>query len=320
MNQFPVTPISELKKPENGNRIFVKRDDLLPFSFGGNKVRIAREFYLDMCAKNCTGMIFYGDRRSNLCRVLANLCAVYHLPCIMIATTEHASSDMTPFNQKLISSFHVPVISCEKDKIAWAVDEAERKMKDAGLLPYYIYGSRLGTGNEGIAARAYASAYREITAHEEDSGFSYDMIITPYGTGATQGGLICGSLKAKDKQKIVGISISSRTGQRAADILDRTVRDYFEKNRLKVPENYQDAIHLETGYNLGGYGIWNDEVREVIRVRMEEDGIPFDPVYTAKAYLGMSKYLKDRKITGKNILFIHTGGLPLYFDYLREDM
>ena len=31
-----------------GNELYIKRDDLLPFSMGGNKVRIAEAFFQDM--------------------------------------------------------------------------------------------------------------------------------------------------------------------------------------------------------------------------------------------------------------------------------
>lgn len=37
----PITPIQGYGE----NSFYIKRDDLLPFSFGGNKVRIAQEFF-----------------------------------------------------------------------------------------------------------------------------------------------------------------------------------------------------------------------------------------------------------------------------------
>lgn len=46
-------------------------------------------------------------------------------------------------------------------------------------------------------------------------------------------------------------------------------------------------------------------------------GIPMDSVYTAKAYEGMKKYLDDKDIKNSDILFIHTGGTPLFFDDLK---
>ena len=30
----------------------------------------------------------------------------------------------------------------------------------------------------------------------------------------------------------------------------------------------------------------------------------------------MNEYLKENEVIGKNILFIHTGGLPIFFDNL----
>ena len=42
------TPLYELFQDEQRNRIFIKRDDLLPDSLGGNKVRIAEAFFRDM--------------------------------------------------------------------------------------------------------------------------------------------------------------------------------------------------------------------------------------------------------------------------------
>lgn len=67
------TPISKLKTDLLGLNLYIKRDDLLPYSFGGNKARIAWEFYNDMDTKGFDCMIGYGNARSNLSRVLANV-------------------------------------------------------------------------------------------------------------------------------------------------------------------------------------------------------------------------------------------------------
>ena len=79
------TPLYELFRDEaSGNRIFIKREDLLPFSLGGNKVRIAEAFFEDMRQKGCDVLVGYGNVRSNLCRVLANRCFHEHIPCYII--------------------------------------------------------------------------------------------------------------------------------------------------------------------------------------------------------------------------------------------
>ena len=41
--------------------------------------------------------------------------------------------------------------------------------------------------------------------------------------------------------------------------------------------------------------------------------------YTGKAFYGMVRYLEEHQIHNKNILFLHTGGTPLFFDFLEEN-
>lgn len=72
----------QLKTPvvrilDKDNDIYVKRDDLIPFSFGGNKVRIALAFIEDMKRQGRDCVVGYGNARSNLSRALANLCYSY---------------------------------------------------------------------------------------------------------------------------------------------------------------------------------------------------------------------------------------------------
>ncbi len=47
-------------------------------------------------------------------------------------------------------------------------------------------------------------------------------------------------------------------------------------------------------------------------------GLPLDSTYTGKAFYGMKEYLTKNNIKDKKILFIHTGGTPLFFNDLEE--
>lgn len=312
------TPIKEVLCPEaasSGNRIFVKRDDLIPCALGGNKVRIAREFLGDMRARGCDALVMYGDLRSNLCRVLAILCHRDHVPCLMVATSEGDVAGQS-FNEDVIGRLGVEVLECAKCDIAATVDLALERLTSRGLRPYYIYGNRTGSGNEGTAANAYARAYGEICAQEDELGERFDLIVTPYGTGCTQGGLVCGSLCTNDNREIVGISISSRPRERALSILDDTVCAWFEREGRELPGDYQRHLNLQTAYTCGGYGVRNQRVDELIERMLLEEGLPLDPTYTGKAFRGMLDYLDDCGVKGKSVLFLHTGGTPLFYDYL----
>lgn len=48
---------------------------------------------------------------------------------------------------------------------------------------------------------------------------------------------------------------------------------------------------------------------------LSNNSIILDPIYTGKAFYGMCEYIKKENIKGKNILFIHTGGMPLFFHH-----
>ena len=51
-----------------------------------------------------------------------------------------------------------------------------------------------------------------------------------------------------------------------------------------------------------------------------KEGLCLDPFYSGKAYYGMLRYLDAQYVTGENVLFLHTGGTPLFYDALPEIM
>ena len=300
-----------------GNEVFIKRDDLLPFSMGGNKVRIANAFFEDMKARGCDAMIIYGSRHSNLCRVLSNLCAMRQIPCVMICSHDEGEKEQHPtFNTILIDWTGTEIVHCARTGIADCVESVMNRLQAEGKKPYYIYGNKFGQGNEGTAAMAYAEAYQEILDYEAAKGFSFDLLFCPSGTQATQSGLICGHLLAGDKTKTVGILISSRETARARQVIDTGIRDYFQKIKKTLPKNYAEEIHLLDRYRQAGYGLYDERIIGCIREQYVKNSVPLDPVYTGKAFFGMTEYLREAGITHKKILFLHTGGTPLFYDLL----
>ena len=77
-------------------------------------------------------------------------------------------------------------------------------------------------------------------------------------------------------------------------------------------------ICVTDAYLKGGYGEYDDAIRETILHVFHTTGMPLDPTYTGKAFCGMREYLKKHQIQGKNILFLHTGGTPLFFDFIKN--
>ena len=68
------TPIQKLSGTFNNN-FYVKRDDLIPISFGGNKARKAILFFEDIKRTNSDCIVTYGSSSSNHCRIVSNIAA-----------------------------------------------------------------------------------------------------------------------------------------------------------------------------------------------------------------------------------------------------
>lgn len=313
---LPETPVQRLRFGGRNN-FYMKREDLLPFSFGGNKVRFAQKFIEDMWRENCDAMILYGNEHSNLCRILASLCHELGIPCAMINNREDVKEHRETQNSRIIRSMGVKEIVCGKAGIAEAVQRAMDELREQGCRPYYIYGNTRGEGKEWVPMTAYEEAYEEICCQEERLGVHFDYIFLASSTNATQSGLLTGSLRAGDGRKIVGISVS-RNERRGKEVIARNLEEYAGHQGRTLPEGWQEQILFTDAYMEGGYSAFSQPVAELIRAVYKSDGIPLDMTYTGKAFYGMTKYLEEHGIEGKQILFLHTGGTPLFFDFLEE--
>lgn len=295
------TPVQKISWSGCDCNIYIKRDDLIGFSFGGNKVRIAAEYIKDMKAKGCDCMIAYGSTRSNMCRVAANMCSAENIPCYVVTALSEGEEVTDTFNSRMVDSFGAHIRYCRKDSVAATIEALIGELKDKGYNPYYIFGDIYGKGNEATAARAYEEAYKEIRDFEEKESIHFDRIFHASGTGMTQGGLIRGQRKYGGSAKITGISIS-----REKEPGTKAVAGYAGTGAGNIDFNDE--------YRMGGYALYDREVEGVIKDMLRYNGIPMDTTYTGKAFCSMLKWLKKNNCKGENILFIHTGGTPLFFD------
>lgn len=301
------TPIQKLNMRLNDNAIFIKRDDLIPFSFGGNKARKAKLFFEDLESQKNDCVVTYGSSSSNHCRIVANLAASKGLKCIVISPVE---TSKTTFNSQMMEFFGAEIVDCKVSEVKDTIDGELSKLTEEGYKPYFIEGG--GHGN--LGTKAYIEAYEEIRTFELESNIKFDYIFHTSGTGTTQAGLVCGKLINRDDKRIIGVSNARKNPYGGQVVLD-SVNSYL--GHIGEESVGSEAIDFIDDYVLDGYGAYNNEVLEVIREVLIKDGIPLDTTYTGKGFWGMTEYIKENQIAGKNILFIHTGGTPLFFDDLE---
>lgn len=291
------------------NRIAIKRDDLYPVSFGGNKARKAVLFFEEIDRRGADCVVTYGSSSSNHCRVIANMAAARNMPCRIISPSETQAETS---NSRLVELLGAQYIYCPVNEVHDTIERVLRGLREKGYSPYFIQGG--GHGN--IGTQAYVDVYSEILAWEQVNAVYFDYIFLASGTGTTQAGLVAGQILAEDfKRRVIGISIA-RPYSRGSEIVRQSVREYLTV--VGKEERYRDElIHFDTDFLCGGYGLVNEAIKDTIRQVLRYKGIPLCGTYTGKAFWGMTEHIKKNEIRGKNILFIHTGGTPLFFDDLK---
>ncbi len=216
------------------------------------------------------------------------------------------------YNARLAGLFGATVEKCPLSLVAETIERRKLAYEREGRKPYFIAGG--GHGNPGT--EGYVKAYREILAYEKENQVYFDYIFHPSGTGTTQAGLVCGKLLSGDKgRKIIGISIA-RQQERGREVVKDSIREYLGA-RFDGLYGEEDLVFTDA-YRLGGYGQYNEAVKKTIEEVLCREAIPMDTTYVGKAFYGMCQYVEERGIRGKNILFIHTGGTPLFFDFISK--
>ena len=305
---FTPTPIQPLTETFQHNRFYMKREDLIPLSFGGNKARKAYYFLQEMEKQQANCLVTYGSSSSNHCRVIAAVAAAKGYPCLIISPT---SQNTSTINQRLVETLNARLIFTPLSQVRETIQQTIEQLKQDGLRPYFIPGG--GHGHNGT--QAYVDAYREIKATEAENNLSFDLIFHASGTGTTQAGLICGNHLSGDSKKIVGISIA-RDEENGKPVVLESTNTYLEK--CSLPPLSDDAVIFDDHYRAGGYGKSHDDITNTINQVFIQEGVALDPTYTGKAYWGMMEYIKEHQIEHQTILFVHTGSNPLFFDYFQK--
>ena len=308
------TPIVPSALPGLGARVWYKREDLLPFSFGGNKVRIAEEYLQDARASGATSLIAYGNARSNLCRVLSNACARENIPCTIVSPADEDGSRQDTANSCMVRGFGADVAPCLKTGVRPVVEGVLEEHRSRGLKPYYIYGDSTGHGRESVPVAAYDKVMDEIAAWQGRSGVSFGSVVLALGTGMTAAGLAAGIVR----RGIEGVRVIGVSTARSAEAARGWVSRYFDAYTGEpLPEG---LVEVRDEWVGGGYGSYDEAMLCDARTVAFVDGVGLDMTYTGKAFHALLEMLRAGERLGDDVLFVHTGGTPLFFDKVHEIM
>lgn len=297
-----ITPIHNINLPlisENYD-IRIKRDDLYPKFWGGNKARKIVEIGKYAISNGYDTLVTNGGVQSNHCRATAMFCAQNNLKCRLVLHTDK-TENKAEGNYMLNLLAGADISFTQLSQLSNAMDKAMLEETEKGCKPFYIWGG----GHLLEGSLAYYHAFNELKTQCLELDWIPDYIVFPSGTGTTQAGIHVGNEDAGWKTKVIGISIS-REKLRGKKIIEDSCKELREHFDYKTPNN--EIIFLDD-YMAGGYEKYNKEIIETIKL-VGKSGVFLDPTYTGKAFWGLRDLMRTGTIQkGSNVLFWHTGGL-----------
>lgn len=309
LNNLP-TPLEGLKnlsKSYNIKMLYMKRDDKSGLLFGGNKAR-KLDYYLFHALKEAANvLVTVGSIHSNHAALTVAAGNRFSLSTRLIIIGE--DTGILDGNLLLDYFLGAEVNFVTAEKVKNKIDELIEDVLGEGLKPYFIPGG----GHSIYGALAYVNCFRELRKQFEDSGEKPGYLVTPVGTGSTLAGLIIGNkIFGWPELKIIGISVS-RPRKLCEEIIYDLIQECVQSFNLDINIEKQD-INVYDEFIRQGYGLAGQNVVETMKFLAKKEAIILDPVYTGKAFDGMLNLIK-RNIFKKEepIIFLHTGGAPLFF-------
>jgi D-cysteine desulfhydrase family pyridoxal phosphate-dependent enzyme len=297
----PVEPMPRLSGLLGGGpRLLIKRDDAIPFAFGGNKVRKLAFVGAHALAEGADTLITAGGVQSNHARATAAVAARLGLKAVLVANGD-------PPNRPTANALLDTLLGAEivyvpgRDDRAPAMQRIAQALRGQGRHPYVIpIGASVPLG-----ALGYVQALLELL----DQIAPPDAVVHSTSSGGTQAGLIAACRLLQLPTRIIGISAdeASRTLQAqvrgiAAGIGELLGADDDAPARA-------EAIEVDDRFVGEGYGIATDASCEAITLAARTEAIFLDPTYTAKAMAGLISYVRQQRFTaGQTVVFWHTGG------------
>lgn len=295
-----------------GNKeIFIKRDDLIDFGIGGNKVRKLEYIMDDVVNSGAEKVITFGSLYSNHIRITASVADYMGYDCdVIILTDKEADKDQIEGNI-LLSLFHnANIYYCAIEEAKGFIDKHLNNQEKEGINYFFIPGG----GHSPKAALGYVDAAKEINKQlVEMNETGIDAVFLPTGTGTTQAGLIYGFKQLNVPTKVMGISVS-RSKSRCIREIKETLDGINAINYTNYMFNDDDIWVMETNEP---YGSLSEDVYDIIQAVFSSDGLILDPIYNAQAFKIMMKVLnEDTSNIYNKVLYINTGGLPNFFTNL----
>jgi 1-aminocyclopropane-1-carboxylate deaminase/D-cysteine desulfhydrase-like pyridoxal-dependent ACC family enzyme len=306
----PLQPLTRFSLAIGGGvEVWVKREDLLPLAFGGNKLRNLEFLVGEALADGADSLVTSGRRWSNHARLTAAAGARAGLSVHLVLSgpPTRPPNPGVRLDELLGATVHVATTDARSERealLARVVDD----LREAGKRPGVIEVG--GSGVTGAIGQVLAAL--ELLEDAAKRRFVPDDIVVPSATGGTQAGLLVGLRTGGAATVVRGVAVTP-----AAELYPKIVallRGLGEVAGLAPVA--ESEINLDPDQLGDGYGRPTEAAADATRLLARTEGILVDPIYTAKALAGLIALARTGALEGRRVVFWHAGGTPGLFEPL----
>jgi 1-aminocyclopropane-1-carboxylate deaminase/D-cysteine desulfhydrase-like pyridoxal-dependent ACC family enzyme len=276
-----------------GPRLLVKRDDAIPFGFGGNKVRKLEFVFAEALAADADVVVTVGGLQSNHARATAAAAAKLGLGCVLIlnGTPPDRFSGNTLLDRLL--GAEIELIPSRAERAPAAERTLDRLRRD-GRRPFFV---PLGASTA-VGALGFVAAVGELV--EQDA--VPDVIVHAGSSGGTQAGLVAGIARHGLRTRVIAVSADDPAAEVAATVR-RIVRG------IEGLASFDGQVEVDDTRVGEGYGIPTVASRAAQELAARTEALFVDHTYTAKALGALIDYVRTGRFeSDQTVLFWHTGG------------
>jgi 1-aminocyclopropane-1-carboxylate deaminase/D-cysteine desulfhydrase-like pyridoxal-dependent ACC family enzyme len=294
----PLEPLSSLGA-QLDLELLCKRDDMLPYFYGGNKVRKIFGICREAETLGCNALVTTGGLHSNHARVTALAAAARGWRAVLVLHAE-AGAAVSGGNALLARLAGAEIVLVEPSGIAVAMQEAMAALRRQSYTPFEIPGG----GHCLSGSLGYVRAVHELAAQKELTG-PPDYVIVASGTGTTQAGLMVGCEQLGWSTRVLGVSVA-RGRQRGEAVIDEACAEL--RGHLGVALTTRPTEFFDRWVGRGYEQVYPELLETMRRAALE--GLILDPTYSGKAFQGLVSLVREGVIeAGARVVFWHTGGL-----------
>ncbi|HEY3048615.1 MAG TPA: D-cysteine desulfhydrase [Polaromonas sp.] len=300
-----------------GPNVWIKRDDMLGLTPGGNKTRKLEFLVADALAQGADTLITCGAPQSNHCRATLSASIKEGMKCRFVIE-ERVPGSYKPdasgnnFLFRLMAVEAITVVPAGSNMLE-AMQKVAADLAKEGRKGYIVPGG----GSNAIGGLGYVACAQELQQQLFEQGVQIDKIVVGSGSSGTHGGLLAGFLGNRINIPLVGIGVSR-------DPADQDPLVHKEAQAVADLLGLNMTIPREAVLSFGDwwrpkYSVPNQAMVEAVQMLARTEAILLDPVYTGKIMAGLIGLARKGYFKrDENVLFIHTGGAPSLHAYESE--